>query len=64
MPPERLRESGWAPEDLRPVGGQPLDMLGVDPMGERVAQFGVLKAALVMGGGKGEEGLLAAGELE
>jgi hypothetical protein len=60
----RLGVAGRTTEDLGPVVGQPLDMLRIAGVGERVVQLRILKAALVGGCGQGKEGLVAAGEFE
>ena len=60
-----LRVAGRPAQHLRPVGRQPLDVLGVlAGMRERVVELRVGEAARVVRGGEGEEGRLAAGELE
>jgi hypothetical protein len=54
----------WAAHDLRPVGGEPLDVLGVLTwMGERVVQLGVRQAPRMVRGGQREEGRFPACEL-
>src|SRR5204863_4915425 len=51
-------------EDLGPVVGEPLDVIRIARMRERMIQDGVVQAALVMRGCKPAEGVLSAGELE
>lgn len=64
MTTEQVRVAGRTPEDLRPVGSQVLDVLGIDAMGERVVQLRILEAALVMRRSKCQEGGVPAGELK
>lgn len=61
----RLRVPGRSTHDLCPVGGQPLDVLGMlSRMGERMVQFGVVQAPGVVCPCQGEKGRLATGEFE
>ena len=59
-----LRVAGGPAEHLRPVARQPLHVLGMTGMGERVVQHRIGQAALVVSSGEGEERGLAARELE
>jgi hypothetical protein len=60
----RLRVPGWPAHDLRPVGGEAFDVLGVlAGMRERMVQLRILETPRVVGGGEGQESLLTAGEL-
>ena len=61
---ERLRVAVRTPEHLGPVVRQPLDVLGVAGVGERVVQHRVVETALVMRGGERQEGRLPPGQLE
>ena len=64
LPAARLRIK-WRPaEYLRPVTGQPLDVLRMARVRKRVVQFGVVETALVVGGRESQESGLAAGKLE
>jgi len=54
----------WTTEHLGPVGGQPLHMLGIHAVGERVAELRILQAAFVKCGREGKERRLSARELE
>ena len=64
VPAERLRVTRRTPKHLRPVVGQPLDVMGVTRVGEGMGEHGVLKAPLMVRGGERQEGRLPAGELE
>jgi hypothetical protein len=60
-----LREPWWPAERLRPVRGEPRDVLRVlAGMGERVVQLGVGEAPRVMRRCEGEERGLTPGEGE
>ena len=61
----RLRERGRTAQHLRPVGGQPLDVVRMlVGMREGMVELGVLQAARVVRRGKGQKRGLAAGELK
>jgi len=60
----RIGVAGRPAEHLRPVPGQPLNVLGMSGVGERMIQHRIVEAALVMGGGESQESRVAAGELK
>ncbi len=64
MPSTRFGIARRAAKDLGPVAGQPLDVLRVPWMRERMVQLRVLKAPLVVSSGESQESRLAAGEVE
>jgi hypothetical protein len=59
----RLRVCGRASEDFSPIAGQPLDVIGVARMRERVTEDGILQTALVVRGREREKCSLASSEL-
>jgi hypothetical protein len=64
LPTTRTGKARRAAKDLGPVAGQSLDVLWVPGVREGVVQDRVVQATLMVSGGEGQKGGLAAGKLE